>query len=130
MLWFQRTAKYSAAQEVLQVLQIFRDINWIQINNYYLYMRWVYNLFVRGFNMSKIVHSLPNYLFLRNSNFGGYITMSLECDDFVFRKVNWPLPLRRGGWVGCRLTAKLPLSVTKPNCRRYLNSFHFSCTKN
>ena len=38
--------------------------------------------------MSKIVHSLPNYLFLRNSNFGGYIIMSLECDDFVFRKVN------------------------------------------
>ena len=46
--------------------------------------------------------------------------MPLECDDFVFRKVNWPLPLRRGGWVGFRLTAKLSLSVTKPNCRRSL----------
>ena len=39
--------------------------------------------------MSKIVHSLPkNYEFLRNSNFGGYTTMLLERDDFVFRKVN------------------------------------------
>ena len=46
--------------------------------------------------------------------------MPLECDDFVFRKVNRPLPLRRGGWVGFRLMAKLPLSVTKPNCRRSL----------
>ena len=42
--------------------------------------------------------------------------MPLECDDFVFRKVNSPLPLRRGGWVVFRLTAKLPLSVTRPNC--------------
>ena len=40
--------------------------------------------------------------------------MSLECDDFVFRKVNRPLPLRTGGWLGFRLTAKLPLSVTNP----------------
>ena len=46
--------------------------------------------------------------------------MLLECDDFAFRKVNWPLPLRTGGWVGFRLTVKLPLSVTKPNCRRSL----------
>ena len=46
--------------------------------------------------------------------------MPLECDDFVFRKVNWPLPLNRGGSVGFRLTAKLPLSVTKSNCRRPL----------
>ena len=42
--------------------------------------------------------------------------MPLGCDDFVFRKVYWPLPLRRGGWVGFRLTAKLSLSMTKPNC--------------
>ena len=46
--------------------------------------------------------------------------MPLERDDFVFRKVNWHLPLRRGGWVGFKLTAKLPLSVTKTNCRRPL----------
>ena len=26
----------------------------------YLCMKWVYNLLVRGFDMSKIVHSLPN----------------------------------------------------------------------
>ena len=38
--------------------------------------------------------------------------MPLESDDFVFRKVNWPLPLRRGIWMGFRLRAKLPLSVT------------------
>ena len=25
--------------------------------------------------------------------------MPLECDDFVFRKVNWPLPFKEG-WVG------------------------------
>ena len=47
--------------------------------------------------------------------------MPLECYDFVFRKVIWPLPLRRGGWVGFRLTAKLPLSETKSNFRRSLN---------
>ena len=35
------------------------DINWIQINNYYLCMAWVYNLLVRGFGMSKLVHSFP-----------------------------------------------------------------------
>ena len=46
--------------------------------------------------------------------------MPLECDDLVSRKVNWPLPLRRAGWVGFRLTAKLPLSLTKPTCRRSL----------
>ena len=44
--------------------------------------------------------------------------MPLECDDFVFKKVNWPLPLRRGGF---RLTAKSLLSVTKPNCPRSLS---------
>ena len=55
--------------------------------------------------------------------------MPLECDDFVFRKVNWPLPLRRGRWVGFRLTAKLPLSVTKPNCRRSLNCLRRLLTK-
>ena len=37
--------------------------------------------------MSKIVHSLPKTI-LRNSNFSGYVTMPLESDDFVFRKVN------------------------------------------
>ena len=26
--------------------------------------------------------------------------MPIECDDFVFRKVNWPLTLRKGGLVG------------------------------
>ena len=26
--------------------------------------------------------------------------MPLECDDFIFRKVNWPLLLRSSGWVG------------------------------
>ena len=31
--------------------------------------------------MSKIVSSFY-------SNFGGYITIPVECDDFVFRKVN------------------------------------------
>ena len=42
--------------------------------------------------------------------------MPLECsDDSVFRKVNLPLPLRRGGWVVFRLMAKLPLSMMKPN---------------
>ena len=46
--------------------------------------------------------------------------MLLECDNFVFRKVNWPLLLRRGGSVGFRLTAKWPLSVTKPNCQHSL----------
>ena len=46
--------------------------------------------------------------------------MPLECDNFVFRKVNWPLLLRRGGSVGFRLTAKWPLSVTKPNCQHSL----------
>ena len=25
--------------------------------------------------------------------------MPLECDNFVLRKVNWPLPLRTRGWV-------------------------------
>ena len=44
--------------------------------------------------------------------------MPLECDDYVFWKVNWPLPLRRSRWVDFRLTAKLSLSVTKPNFRR------------
>ena len=39
--------------------------------------------------MSKIVHSLPKTInFLRNSNFVGYTTMPLECDCFVFGKVN------------------------------------------
>ena len=39
--------------------------------------------------MSKMVYSLPKTInFYKNSNFGGYITMPLECDDFVFRKVN------------------------------------------
>ena len=47
--------------------------------------------------------------------------MPRECDDFVFRKVNGPLPLKKGGSVGFRLTAKLPLSITKPNCRRSLS---------
>ena len=51
--------------------------------------------------------------------------MPLGCDDFVFRKVNWPLPLRKRGWVGFRLTAKLPLYVTKPNCRRSLTRKYF-----
>ena len=51
--------------------------------------------------------------------------MSLEYDDFVFRKVNWLLPLRSEGWVGFRLTAKLPLRVTKPNCRRSLRYKYF-----
>ena len=55
--------------------------------------------------------------------------MSLECDDFVFGKVNWPLPLRRGGWVGFRLTAKLPLSETRPNCRRSLTILLNSTTQ-
>ena len=53
--------------------------------------------------------------------------MPLECDDFVFRKVNRPLPLRSDGWVGFRLTAKLPLSVTKPNCQPSLTDS--SCIK-
>ena len=48
--------------------------------------------------------------------------MPLEWDDFVLRKVNWPLPLRRGEWVGFSLTAKLLLSVTRPNCRRSLRT--------
>ena len=52
--------------------------------------------------------------------------MPLECDDFVFRKVNWPLPLRRGRWVGFRLMAKLPLSMTKPNWRCSLSE----CSEN
>ena len=47
---------------------------------------------------------------------GEYIIYLSECDDFVFRKVNWPLPLRWGRWVGFRLTTKLP----KPNCWRSL----------
>ena len=46
--------------------------------------------------------------------------MPLGCDDFVFRKVNLPLPLRRGKRVGFRLTTKLPLSVTQPNFWRSL----------
>ena len=48
--------------------------------------------------------------------------MPLELDDFVLRKVNWPLPLRRGEWVGFSLPAKLLLSVMKPNCRRSLST--------
>ena len=74
-----------------------------------------YILLVMGFNISKIFHSLPKTI-----NFGGYIAMPLECDNFVFRKVNWPLPLRRNGWLGFRLTAKLPLSVAKPIFQRSL----------
>ena len=54
--------------------------------------------------------------------------MPLECEDFVFRKINWPLPLRRGRWVGYRLTAKLPLSVTKPICRRSLTFIIYNMT--
>ena len=52
--------------------------------------------------------------------------MPLECDDFAFRKVNWLLPLRRGRWLGFRLTAKLPLSKTKPNCWRSLRSTFYT----
>ena len=52
--------------------------------------------------------------------------MPLKCGDFVFRKVNWSLPLRRCRWVGFRLTAKLPLSVMKPNWRRSLSE----CSEN
>ena len=33
------------------------------------------------------------------------------------------VPLRRGGSVDSRLTAKLPLSVPKPNCRRSLKKY-------
>ena len=39
----------------------------------------------------------------------------------ILWKVNWALPLRRCGWVGFRLTIKLPLSVTKPHCWRFLS---------
>ena len=49
------------AQEVYKVWQsIFRDINWTQMDNYYLCMMWGYNLL----DMSKIVHS-----FLKTINF-------------------------------------------------------------
>ena len=48
--------------------------------------------------------------------------MSLECDNFVFKNVNWLLLLRRGVWVGFRLPTKLLLTVMKPNCRRSLSS--------
>ena len=46
--------------------------------------------------MSKIVYSLPKTINFQEIQ----IQMPLECDNFVFRKVNWPLSLRRGGWVG------------------------------
>ena len=115
-LWFQRTAKCSVALEVLQSVTIY--IQRYQLNSdqyiifvwgeYITYLSWV-SIWAKQFT--------KNYWFLRNSNFGGYTTMPIGCDDFVFRKVNWPLPLSRGGWVGFRLTAKLPLSMTKPNCR-------------
>ena len=38
--------------------------------------------------MNKIVHSYQKLLIFKNSNFGGYTAMPLECDNFVFRKVN------------------------------------------
>ena len=47
--------------------------------------------------------------------------MPLDCDDFVFRKVNWLLLLRRGDWVGFRLVAKFALSMMKPNCQSSLS---------
>ena len=52
----------------------------------------------------------------------GYTTIPLECDNFVFRKVNWPLPLRSSGWVGFSLMSKLLLSVMKTNCWCSLSS--------
>ena len=103
---------------------IIRDINWIQINNYYLCMKWVYNLLVRGFDMSKVVHSLPKTInFWEIQILVGTQQCRSRVTIFFFRKVIWPLPLRRGEWMGFKLTAKLTLSVTKPNCRRTLKFF-------
>ena len=44
----------------------------------------MYNLLVRGFDMSKIVYSLPKTINFQEIQ----IQMPLECDNFVFRKVN------------------------------------------
>ena len=98
---------------------IYRDVNWIQINNYYLCLMWVYyNLLVGGFDMSKIVHSFPKTIISKKFKFWWvHNNALLECDNFVFRKVNWPLSLRRGEWVVFSLMAKLPLGVRKPNCQ-------------
>ena len=35
--------------------------------------------------------------------------MPLEWDDFVFRKVNWPLPLRRVRWVGFDVNGQIAI---------------------
>ena len=62
--------------------------------------------------MGKIVHSLLKTINFQD--FGECITMTLECDDFVFRKVNWPLPLKRGGWVGgFQLNGKITIKRDK-----------------
>ena len=95
-----------------EISTVFRSITII-----FVWGEYIYNLLVRGFDMSKIVYSLPKTINFQEIQ----IQMPLECDNFVFRKVNWPLSLRRGGWVGFRLTAKLPLSETKSNCQRSLN---------
>ena len=51
--------------------------------------------------------------------------MPLECDDFVFRKIYWPLPFR-GGWVGgFQVNVQISLSVTKPNCWGFLMVLYY-----
>ena len=62
-----------------EISTVFRSITIIFVLGEY-----IYNLLVRGFDMSKIVYSLPKTINFQEIQ----IQMPLECDNFVFRKVN------------------------------------------
>ena len=121
MLWFQRTAQMFNCTRSLQKVEIifieisteFRLITIIFVWREYIitYLSGVLT-WVKWFIVSQKLFISKKFKFWWVHN-----NAPLKCDDFVFRKVNWPLSLRRGEWVVFRLMAKLLLGVTKPNCQ-------------
>ena len=120
-LWFQRTAQMFSCTRSLQsvMINILRyQLNLVRlVTIIFLYLTWVYNLLVMSKNMRKIVHSFPKTINFYEIHILMGTQQCRKCDDFVFGKENWPLPIRRGRWVVFRLMAKLLLSMMKPNCR-------------
>ena len=68
----------------------------------FVWREYIANLVVRGFDMRKTVHSFPktiNFYKIQVLVDTQQCCYSCHCDDFVFRKVNWP-PAVKEGWVG------------------------------
>ena len=68
----------------------------------FVWREYIANLVVRGFDMRKTVHSFPktiNFYKIQVLVDTQQCCYSCQCDDFVFRKVNWPLAVKEG-WVG------------------------------